>query len=492
MLTVTVGGTILTCSGLPRFGFSEGDLVGKDVSVLVPSPWKERHSALMRIYETTGRSDIIGKVRNIRILTKQGKQTEVSLQVRRVERESGHVYEVDMEEVDDDIELFFTVTTAGVIKRCNNAYVVVLLGYRAHELMGQLLTIFAPSLVDVQPCENMVCDAFHKDGSLIRIVVTLQEFEIPHLGKHISCRVRRLTSATPRSPGEQFVFPDIVLGAIIGKGAFGVVRIGTIKSLGAVTAVKLLPKSRLSPLDAQLVRREISVVQRLSHANICSLFQVVESPEVIGIAMEFCSGGEMKDYVACRIKLSEVESRLYYTQVISALSYMHAAGVIHRDIKAQNVLLATEEQGDWTKNQVKLVDFGLSNFWKSSDAHTTFCGTPAYAAPEMIFGEAYTGPEVDVWSAGILLFFMLTGDVPFASISKVIETQFEMPEVLSEPCRDLLLKTFVRDRKNRIDIAGIIHHSWVLQNERYVACSVVEEPETKRIKMEEVVEVIDV
>ena len=101
----------------------------------------------------------------------------------------------------------------------------------------------------------------------------------------------------------------------------------------------------------------------------------------------------------------------------------------------------------------------------------------------MIIGEAYTGPEVDVWSAGILLHFMLKGEVPFGSIAKVIECKFEMPAELSESCRDLLQCTFVRDRTRRIDIPGVLRHPWVMQNERRVVATLVTEPEPKRTKV---------
>ncbi len=295
LLTVALDGTILKCSQGTFFGYVDQELVGKDVSVLVPSPWKERHDQLMQMYQTTGRSNVIGKVRNLRLETKTGSQVDVSLLVRKTENEEGRpVYEAEVEEVDEDVDLFFTLAPQGTIKSCNMSYVVALLGYSGQELLGQPLSLVVPNLVSLVAVELLVCDAFHKDGSLIRVLVTIQECELPNAGPHFSCRMRRLTSTMPRAPGEQFEFPDIVLGAVIGKGSFGVVRVGTIKPLGTVTAVKLLPKNRLSPLDALLVRREISVVQRLSHANICLLFQVVESADVIGLAMEYCAGGEIK------------------------------------------------------------------------------------------------------------------------------------------------------------------------------------------------------
>ncbi len=101
----------------------------------------------------------------------------------------------------------------------------------------------------------------------------------------------------------------------------------------------------------------------------------------------------------------------------------------------------------------------------------------------MIIGEAYTGPEVDVWSAGILLHFMLQGDVPFGSIAKVIECSFDMPPDLSESCQELLSSTFVRDRNSRIDIAKILMHPWVMQDARRVASKVVSsEPDLKKAK----------
>ena len=130
--------------------------------------------------------------------------------------------------------------------------------------------------------------------------------------------------------------------------------------------------------------------------------------------------------------------------------------------------------------QVKLIDFGLSNFCKGGDLHRTFCGTPAYAAPEMILAQSYSGPEVDVWSLGVVLYLMLVGDFPFSNVSSIITAVFEPPPTLSPTVNDLLLRMFTKDHATRIHLDEVQRHAWVIgsatlfdSSVRVVACNVV-------------------
>ena len=122
--------------------------------------------------------------------------------------------------------------------------------------------------------------------------------------------------------------------------------------------------------------------------------------------MEYVSGGELFEYIVKKQKLSENESCKYFQQIIQGVEYLHELGIVHRDLKPENLLLDYE-------NNLKLVDFGLSNTYKQGDTLKTACGSPCYAAPEMIEGKSYLGSRVEVWSGGVILFAMVAGYLPF-------------------------------------------------------------------------------
>lgn len=167
--------------------------------------------------------------------------------------------------------------------------------------------------------------------------------------------------------------------------------------------------------------------------------------------------------------------------MVEAIGYLHGQGIAHRDLKCKNILLSNDETED--KIEVKIIDFGLSNFSKGNSLHRTFCGTPAYAAPEMILAQSYSGPEVDVWSLGVVLYLMIRGEFPFSSISNIITGTFTPSEALSMPVNDLLAKMFARDFRQRISLQDVKLHPWVTGSSvlydssvRVVPCQVLDNP----------------
>ena len=146
--------------------------------------------------------------------------------------------------------------------------------------------------------------------------------------------------------------------------------------------------------------------------------------------MEYASGGELFDYIVANSRLSELETCKFYQQIISGIEYIHKLGVVHRDLKPENLLL------DSNKN-IKIVDFGLSNTYKQNELLQTACGSPCYAAPEMIAGHKYSGSRVDLWSSGVILFAMLSGYLPFEDpntadlYKKILNCEYETPAGVS-------------------------------------------------------------
>ncbi|VBB25308.1 unnamed protein product [Acanthocheilonema viteae] len=199
-----------------------------------------------------------------------------------------------------------------------------------------------------------------------------------------------------------------VLHDELGSGGFGKVRLATHLLTSQKVAIKIIDKRKIKKEDLPRIRTELEALMLLSHQNICRLYQCIDTPLKFFIVMEYCSGGEMFDYIVKKERLEESEARHFFRQLVQAVAYVHSMGFAHRDLKPENLLL-TEDL------QLKLIDFGLCAkppLGLSQSLHTC-CGSPAYAAPELILGLPYKGHQVDVWSMGVLLYTLLCGCLPF-------------------------------------------------------------------------------
>uniref|UniRef100_A0A8C6NPM0 Maternal embryonic leucine zipper kinase n=1 Tax=Nothobranchius furzeri TaxID=105023 RepID=A0A8C6NPM0_NOTFU len=193
----------------------------------------------------------------------------------------------------------------------------------------------------------------------------------------------------------------------IGSGGFAKVKLGRHISTGEKVAIKIMNKKDLGD-DLPRVKVEIEAMKNLSHQHICRLYQVIETSTQIFMVLEYCPGGELFDYIIAKDRLSEQETRVFFRQIVSAMAYVHSQGYAHRDLKPENLLIDED-------HNLKLIDFGLCAKPKGGLGYElkTCCGSPAYAAPELIQGKAYIGSEADVWSMGVLLFALLCGYLPF-------------------------------------------------------------------------------
>ena len=155
-------------------------------------------------------------------------------------------------------------------------------------------------------------------------------------------------------------------------------------------AIKIIDKSKLDAVNLQKVYREVDIMKRLNHPNIIKLYQVMETRHVIYLVSEYASQGEIFDYILENGRLNENEARIKFKQILSAIEYCHNQNIVHRDLKAENLLLDS-------KLNIKIADFGFANYYSSSGFLATWCGSPPYAAPEVFEGKKYVGPEIDVW-----------------------------------------------------------------------------------------------
>ncbi|XP_077380315.1 maternal embryonic leucine zipper kinase isoform X1 [Festucalex cinctus] len=250
----------------------------------------------------------------------------------------------------------------------------------------------------------------------------------------------------------------------IGSGGFAKVKLGRHIQTGEKVAIKIMNKKDLGE-DLPRVKVEIEAMKNLSHQHICRLYQVIETPTQIFMILEYCPGGELFDYIIAKDRLSEEETRVFFRQIVSAMAYVHSQGYAHRDLKPENLLI----DGD---HNLKLIDFGLCAKPKGGLGYElmTCCGSPAYAAPELIQGKAYIGSEADVWSMGVLLFALLCGYLPFDDDNcmvlyrKIMKGQYDNPSWLS-PGSILLLNQMMQvDPKLRLAVQQLLEHPWVMKD----------------------------
>ena len=243
-----------------------------------------------------------------------------------------------------------------------------------------------------------------------------------------------------------------MLGKTIGEGTFGKVKLGTHTLTGERVAIKILVKEKIIDVaDVERVSREIHILKLIRHPSIIQLYEIIETSRHLFLVMEYVENGELFDYIVKHTKVEEAEACRYFKQIISGVAYLHRLNIVHRDLKPENLLI------DW-KNTLKIVDFGLSNTYKKDEMLKTACGSPCYAAPEMIASKKYHGLEVDIWSCGVILFAMVCGYLPFEDnntsqlYKKILSGEYVLPNFISDHFKDLLEKILNVDPTKRFSL----------------------------------------
>ncbi|EAT44694.1 AAEL003953-PA [Aedes aegypti] len=246
----------------------------------------------------------------------------------------------------------------------------------------------------------------------------------------------------------------------IGKGNFAKVKLAKHVPTSKEVAIKIIDKTQLNASSLQKLYREVRIMKLLDHPNIVKLFQVIETEKTLYLVMEYASGGEVFDYLVLHGRMKEKEARAKFRQIVSAVQYCHQKRIIHRDLKAENLLLDSEMN-------IKIADFGFSNQFTPGSKLDTFCGSPPYAAPELFQGRKYDGPEVDVWSLGVILYTLVSGSLPFDGATlrelreRVLRGKYRIPFYMSTDCENLLKKFLVLNPAKRASLESIMKDKWM-------------------------------
>ncbi|CAO0795991.1 unnamed protein product [Mucor circinelloides] len=272
----------------------------------------------------------------------------------------------------------------------------------------------------------------------------------------------------------------------LGKGSMGKVKLGVHVVSGEKVAVKIVrranfqingftssgkPRTKEQMMKEKVKEetrelrtiREAHIMMLLRHPHIVQLRNLVAAGPYFYILMDYVNGGQLLHYIVKRQKLTEQHARQFSRQIVSALDYMHRNSIVHRDLKIENILI------DKAGRNIKIIDFGLSNLFCPERRLTTYCGSLYFAAPELLRASPYRGPEIDIWSLGVVIYVMVTGSVPFDDKSmpglheKIKRGQVAYPAHVSPSCRDLLSRIFVINPTKRIILADVLRHEWMNQ-----------------------------
>lgn len=282
---------------------------------------------------------------------------------------------------------------------------------------------------------------------------------------------------TGKSRRKHVTFGPYIVGSTLGEGEFGKVKLGWSKAASSPVevpkqvAIKLIRRDSIPQNSEKEIKiyREINALKHLSHPNIVRLEEVLQNSKYIGIVLEYASGGEFYKYIQRKRRLKEAVACRLFAQLVSGVNYMHSKGLVHRDLKLENLLLDKHEN-------LVITDFGFVNeFVSHNELMKTSCGSPCYAAPELVVStKPYEARKSDVWSCGVILYAMLAGYLPWDDDPRnpdgndivrlyyyITRTPLKFPEYITPLSRDLLRRMLISDPRRRITLKNIQRHEWL-------------------------------
>jgi serine/threonine protein kinase len=254
---------------------------------------------------------------------------------------------------------------------------------------------------------------------------------------------------------------DYTIACELGRGSYSVVY----KAFNRVSrrnfAIKIFPFSNLKdPTQIAHFQREVNSMAHMRHDHLVALHDLLWDETNFYLVIDLCPGGDLFDYIIHHDKIDEALAAFLFKQIVEAVGYCHSRGVAHRDLKPENILIDRFPV-------LKVADFGLCGFVNSTVLMSTFCGSPHYCAPECLAKRDYSGPASDVWSLGIILYSMVTGDKPwkYANLSQMVTeimaANYTIPDFVSPDCQDLIGRMLRATPEQRLTCEGILEHPWM-------------------------------
>lgn len=251
------------------------------------------------------------------------------------------------------------------------------------------------------------------------------------------------------------------LRGTIGSGAFATVKLAYRSDKDIYYACKIIAKKRMDAIkDKTRFEQEIRVLQQLRHPRICQLYDLYKDSLNYYVLTEFCPNGELFQHLLAKKRLSEQEARIFFSQILEGLQFIHSLNIAHRDIKPENILL--DVQG-----KCKITDFGLAKYLDKTGIVNTACGSPCYASPEILSGLPYDAKKSDMWSMGVLLYTLVSGQLPWTKhnhtqlFHQIKKGHYHIPSFISDDCANLIRKLMEINPSKRLSADEAINHPWL-------------------------------
>eukprot|EP01094_Clydonella_sp_ATCC50884_P030174 TRINITY_DN973_c4_g1_i1.p1 TRINITY_DN973_c4_g1~~TRINITY_DN973_c4_g1_i1.p1 ORF type:complete len:760 (+),score=218.40 TRINITY_DN973_c4_g1_i1:70-2280(+) len=473
-------GTILDVEGkvFPVLGYDREELLGQNVSVLVVEPHRSKHNFYIDRYKKTRKGRAMNLRRNLQAQHKY-RATPVNICLYLTEKhfpeKSGPEQDQFLAQITpvDELQVVVTMGPRGEILSASDDF-VTLFGYDGAELDGKSIAMLLKSTDDVAELiahypggvvkHNFT--ALHKDGSFFVVSFVFEQFEpegeqfssyssvyratINRIGKR---KKRDKEGRDIASEGEHM--GHYTYGKVLGSGYFGQVRKATHRLSGEQVAIKTLRKKQYAVARMRYPPREVDVLESLNHPHINRLLDKVVLDDRVNLVLELVDGRELCDIVE-RHTVPEDTCRELWRQLLLGVEYMHSIGVVHRDLKLENILIDTN-------GTLKIIDMGFGNFFKDGEMLNTFCGSPDYAAPELFKGRPYSAPEVDLWSLGVCLYAMLSGCLPFPDTPSLCAGRFTFHPSISDGARSIISLILKVNPRDRATIEELKEHPWTCE-----------------------------
>ncbi|CAK9302539.1 unnamed protein product [Gordionus sp. m RMFG-2023] len=260
------------------------------------------------------------------------------------------------------------------------------------------------------------------------------------------------------------------LGSTLGEGSYAKVKLAHSELMQKRVAIKIINKQKAKrDFVEKFLPRELSIIKKMHHPNIIEIFDIIHVGYKIYVIMELAGHGDLLQYIKLKGALDERRAKRMFSELTSGVSYLHHNNIVHRDLKCENLLLDIN-------NSIKISDFGFARFYDGSELSKTYCGSAAYAAPEILQGNPYVCPLYDIWSMGVILYIMVCGSMPYddSNIKKMIKDQmekkvgFSRSKKLSAEVKELIYKLLESDISKRARISDIKTSKWLGNKSEYV------------------------